>query len=477
MNQLNALVIGNGVYKNSAQLKNPPNDAEDISKVLRNGGFNVKTLTNATYRDMKNALREFEDSSKDSDGVSLFFFAGHGVEVGGENYLIANDTDVENKTDIQTTALPLNEVISRMEAAEDVTRTSIIILDACRDDPFKRPWRSVSRGLAPVYAPRGTLLAFSTSPGQVASDGDGRNGLYTEALLKHIEEPDLPIEAMFKRVRNTLGAKTRQHQISWEHTSLAGEFFFNLSTTARINTYSPAAIKDKTFLIDESKWTHKTINALKSHNWYSQNPAIDVLTPKKLDGALKNNLFVLGRNILQAANGSANSAIDFIKGFREKTDGMNAEKRKALLDGIIFEIFFDSMGELRKIPKSNFFNDVFELQIYPEFKENFNFIASALSPYAKHFFRVPGSNLPLSIDIGLGDILQIEEVFIDGKNYLFDETDLEDDDYQLVNKNKFEIELSQQILVPHRLLKIVYSNERDIKGKIRKSYWAEVKRP
>jgi uncharacterized caspase-like protein len=153
------------------------------------------------------------------------------------NYLIAKDTEADDETDVESGALSLNEVISRMEPKNGATRTNIIILDACRDNPFERKWRGKPRGLAPVYAPRGTLVAFATSPGQFASDGAGRNGLYTEALLKHIEEPDLAVEAMFKRVRNTLGAATKQKQISWEHTSLAGEFYFHLSAAASIENF------------------------------------------------------------------------------------------------------------------------------------------------------------------------------------------------------------------------------------------------
>lgn len=328
MKKLTALIIGNGDYQNASLLKNPTNDAEDISGILIRSGFDVITLKDASFREMKERLREFEDKSKDFNGVSMFFFAGHGVEVDGENYLIACDTEVRNKADIETTALSLNEVIRRMEPEDNITRTSIIILDACRDNPFQRKWRGANQGLAPVYAPRGTLLAFSTSPGQYASDGDGRNGLYTESLLKHIEEPDLPIETMFKRVRNTLGAKTKQKQISWEHTSLSGEFYFNLSTASRIDIYSSSAIKDKLFVLNESKWTHRAITTLKTYDWYVQNTAFSKITVRNINGAMNDNLFVLGRNILQAAQGGSNDAVAFISNFRSKTDGVEPEKER-----------------------------------------------------------------------------------------------------------------------------------------------------
>ncbi|MDH0185808.1 caspase family protein [Stutzerimonas stutzeri] len=483
MPRLNALVIGNALYDSGGNLKNPTNDAEDIAKVLTDGGFNVLKLINATFKEMKKAIKSFEKSANDGGAVSVFFFAGHGVEVDGVNYLIAKDTEAEDKTDIETGALSLDEVIKRMEPKDGATRTNIIILDACRDNPFERKWRGKPRSLAPVYAPRGTLIAFATSPGQFASDGARRNGLYTEALLKHIEEPDLPVEAMFKRVRNTLGAATKQKQISWEHTSLAGEFYFHLSAAASIENYSVAAIKDKTFVIDESKLSHRTIQALKSHNWYTQNPALDALTSEKLNGASADSLFVLGRNILQAANGSANSAIDWIQKFHKHTNGMRPEKRKAILDGILFEIFFDSKGEFRKQPKINFFNEVFELEQYPDFKDSFDFIAGALANQSNRMFAIPGKGQAVTADVQIGDNKIIEGVCISGKNYLDDEDDPFDDGddkkvrYQTLEREQFEDELSQQMLVPKRLLKVVYNTPIKSGGKVKLPYGAEVSRP
>lgn len=458
MPRLNALVIGNAKYDSGGDLKNPTNDADDIARVLTDGGFSVAKLINATFKEMKKALKAFEKSSEDGGAVSVFFFAGHGVEVDGVNYLIAKDTEADDKTDVESGALSLNEVISRMEPKDGATRTSIIILDACRENPFERKWRGKPRGLAPVYAPRGTLIAFATSPGQLSGDGAGRNGRYTDALLKHIEEPDLPVEAMFKRVRNTLGAATNQKQISWEHTSLAGEFYFHLSVAASIENYSATAIKDKTFILDESKRSHRTIRALKSQNWYTQNPALEGLEVESVAGASADSLFVLGRNILQAANGSANAAVDWIVRFRERTEGMKPAKRKALLDGILFEIFFDSNGEPRKEPKANYFSEVFDLEQYPEFKDSFDFIAGALANQANHMFALPGKGQAVTADVKIGDDNVLKGVFVNGKNYLGQE----DDDsfdlegaggkviYRTRSRERFEDDLVKQMLVPKR---------------------------
>ncbi|ESY17283.1 caspase family protein [Mesorhizobium sp. LNJC394B00] len=485
MPRLNALVVGNAKYDDGNNLKNPTNDADDIAEVLANGGFSVTKLLNATYKEMKKAIKAFEKVSDNGGAVSVFFFAGHGVEVDGVNYLIAKDTEADDKTDIESGALSLNEVLSRMEPKGGATRTSIVILDACRENPFERKWRSSSRGLAPVYAPRGTLVAFATSPGQLSGDGVGRNGRYTGALLKHIEEPDLPVEAMFKRVRNTLGAATKQKQISWEHTSLAGEFYFNLSAAASIENYSASAIKDSTFVLDESKRSHRVVRALKSQNWYTQNPALEAVKVDQLDGASADSLFVLGRNILQAASGSANAAVDWVRNFRDRTRGMKAAKRKALLDGILFEIFFDSDGELRRRPKANYFSEAFELEQFPEFKDSFDFIAGALSSHARDYFALPGKSQKVTVDVHVDSQAQVTGVFVGGRNYLLREDDVfdvdDDDDDNLVyrrcDRERFEDDLVGQMLVPKRLLKIVYNKPMKGLDTLKFPYGFDVHRP
>jgi uncharacterized caspase-like protein len=277
--RLTALVIGNAAYVDAGPLKNPCNDAEDIAARLETCGFSVIRETNCTYKDMDKALKKFKKSLEGND-VGLFFFAGHGMQIDGENYLAAVDTDVSGEIEAKHSSLPLNRVIETMEKTN--TSTNIIVLDACRDNPYERAWNrsAAARGLAPVYAPKGTLIAFATSPGRVAKDGSGRNGAYTAAFLQHINTPDCSLENMFKRVRNTLSAATKHKQISWEHTSLSGEFYFNLSLGARIDAYSDAALSDKLFILDEAKASHRVIQTLKIRDWYRQNPAVDSLTPE-----------------------------------------------------------------------------------------------------------------------------------------------------------------------------------------------------
>src|SRR5271170_5968199 len=175
--------------------------------------------------------------------------------------------------------------------------TGLVILDACRNNPFEGRTRSVgSNELAPVYAPKGTLIAFSTSPGQTSLDGSGRNGYYTKALLQHIDTPNLPIETMFKRVRSTLEDLTQGKQTSWEHTSLTGDFHFQLSVVRGAHGYGPMATADSLFLRNGGS-SGRLIEALKSYNWYTQNPALDAFTPDQARGYTSDELFVVGRNI------------------------------------------------------------------------------------------------------------------------------------------------------------------------------------
>ncbi|MCM7681563.1 caspase family protein [Enterobacter hormaechei] len=230
---MTALVIGNASYPGQ-ELKNSTNDAEDMYTALSEFGFSVIHLSNATQREIDEAVKSFRDNLNSND-IGLFYFAGHGMQINGENYITAVDTDFGTEIDAKYSSYPLNKVIEIMEKSGN--KTNIIILDACRNNPYERAWHRTpaQRGLAPLFAPKGTIVAFATSPGEVAGDGVGRNGCYTEALLKHIKSPDIPIEEMFKRVRNSLAVLTKSKQTSWEHTSLSGDFFFNISLVSSID--------------------------------------------------------------------------------------------------------------------------------------------------------------------------------------------------------------------------------------------------
>ena len=221
-----ALVIGNANYTHGGNLANPVNDARAITKALENLGFTVLKHENCSQRAMKKAIDAFGRRLKSYD-VGLFFYAGHGVQVKGNNYLIPIDAKLDDANDAEYDCVRTGRILAKMESAG--TRTNIVILDACRDNPFERSWNRGSKGsgLAFMNAPSGSLIAYSTSPGMTASDGTGRNGRFTSALLQHIATPNIPILQMFQRVRSTVMNESGNQQTPWESTSLRGNFYFN----------------------------------------------------------------------------------------------------------------------------------------------------------------------------------------------------------------------------------------------------------
>src|SRR5512138_3654852 len=217
-----ALVIGNGQYKD-APLLNPVNDARAVAKALSRSGFQVVQKENMGRAEMQVALREFGDALR-KGGVGLFYFAGHGVQAKGRNFLIPVDADIQREDEVAYNSVDANQVLDKMEAANN--RLNIVILDACRNNPFARSMRSSGVGLAQMDAPVGTFIAFATAPGSVASDGQGQNGLYTQHLLRAILRPGMKIEDVFKEVRAGVRRDSNGKQVPWENTSLEGDFVF-----------------------------------------------------------------------------------------------------------------------------------------------------------------------------------------------------------------------------------------------------------
>ncbi len=215
-----ALVIGNGAYP-TAPLKNPVNDASDMAAALKRLGFEVTLLRDATMQQMEGAVREFGLALR-RGGLGLFYFAGHGVQVAGENYLVPVNAVIQSEGDVKYGCLNAGLVLAKMEDAGN--GPNVVILDACRNNPFARSFRSAEAGLARMDAPTGSLIAYATAPGKVASDGDGRNGLYTQHLLRNIGTPGLSISDLFMNVREAVVRDSAKKQVPWENTSLIGRF-------------------------------------------------------------------------------------------------------------------------------------------------------------------------------------------------------------------------------------------------------------
>lgn len=224
-----ALVIGNSSYSNSVGiLKNPVNDATDVSTELKKSDFEVQLLTNATYVQMREAMRKFQDklvNGPKDQTVGLFYYAGHGVQYQDENYLVPVDANVQFEDDIVRMCFPVQKmVLANMERSN--SRMNIVILDACRNNPFPAATRSVSQGLVEMKRARGSFIAYATAPGSVASDGSGRNGLYTQELLKALRKPGLTIEQVFKDVRMNVLRLSGEKQFTWDSSNIVGEFYF-----------------------------------------------------------------------------------------------------------------------------------------------------------------------------------------------------------------------------------------------------------
>ncbi|MEQ1636085.1 MAG: caspase domain-containing protein [Methylococcales bacterium] len=217
-----ALIIGNSDYLMSP-LVNPVNDANAIADVLKAAGFKIIQHENMAQASMRRAIADFGRELASHD-VGLFYYAGHGVQMNGRNYLIPIDAKIQYESDIEVESIDLAAVFSKMEGAGN--RLNLVILDACRDNPFASNSRPLNQGLAFTSAPSGTLIAYATAPGKVAEEGEGKNGVYTKFLVKHIGTPGLRIEDIFKQVRVDVKKATSDQQVPWESSSLEGDFYF-----------------------------------------------------------------------------------------------------------------------------------------------------------------------------------------------------------------------------------------------------------
>jgi len=221
---MKALIIGNAAYKEKP-LNSPINDARNMANALKKLRFVVSKYENLDERKMKEAMIAFGQSIE-SSGVSLYYFSGHGLQYNGKNYLIPVDAQMKSEKYVESFAFDAQLVFNNLKDSDN--HLNIIILDACRSNPPGAKLKGPTKGLAFMAAPRGTIIAFATAPGDVAADGqsDGM-GLYSGALIKNILTPDIQIEEMFKRVREEVKNASNGSQIPWENTSLIGNFYFN----------------------------------------------------------------------------------------------------------------------------------------------------------------------------------------------------------------------------------------------------------
>jgi hypothetical protein len=243
-----ALVIGNGAYAAPADLPNPVRDAEAMAAALERTGFGVTLLRDASADGMRAALAEFGRRLQGRQAIALLYYAGHGVQIDWRNYMLPVDARFDSASTVRAAGLDLAEVLKTLKDAG--TRTNIVVLDACRDNPFAGP--TAGRGLAPMDAQPGTFLAYATAPGHVALDGrEGGNSLYTGALVRELARPQARIEDIFKRVRLQVRQRSGGRQVPWESTSLEDDFVFETGTRVATPTERERA---QAFAAEKPEW-------------------------------------------------------------------------------------------------------------------------------------------------------------------------------------------------------------------------------
>ncbi|MDB5141074.1 MAG: hypothetical protein JWR12_2990 [Mucilaginibacter sp.] len=393
-----AIVIGNDKYHESAELKFAVKDSQGIADVFIRLGYDVIHRKDIDNNVCAEILKALDDKIAGYD-ATIFFFAGHGFQFNGENYLTSVNcqippSDVHN---CRRNSIQLSELMDIYK--KHPSKINIVIIDACR--------RSFGRGaeptFAPIQAPKGTLVAFSTSPEEGAKDGGmGDYGIYAGALLQYIGRELLSVEELFKRVRRTVYNLTNGKQTPWEHTSLIGDFYFNTGQLIHSPTipYSEDVVKDANYKGKADEFS-ALIEEAKSADWNRQNPAFETLLripASKLD---KNQQFILGRNLLQAS-GYSFKAGNFFENLSHQLSFYQDGEENHVLNGILFEIYFDSRGEFRhKNIKLQSFDEVMAVRKNPKFKHGSEFITALLHAYKKEgLLWVPTfDDQPVDVDI------------------------------------------------------------------------------
>ena len=247
-----ALVIGNGAYTKAKALPNPANDAADMATALREVGFEVLSGTDLNKRQMVNLIRDF-GARQSLGGVGLFYYAGHSLQVGGENYIVPVDAEIPQEDEVAYAAVPLGLVLAKMTTAKN--DLNIVILDACRNNPFARGWSgdrdiTSNQGLARISPPTGTLVLYATEPGKVAVDRNGRNSLFTGSLLKQIKRPNLEYDPMVRAVSSDVWEQSNKQQLPWKEGNSLRDFYFNLTAvaSAAANPLKTEGVKDETIV-------------------------------------------------------------------------------------------------------------------------------------------------------------------------------------------------------------------------------------
>lgn len=465
-----ALCIGNDNYELClGKLNCAVNDSNKMSAKLKDLGFDVENYSDLDSAQMHEYVTKFEEKLKDYD-VALFYFAGHGFESKGENRLMPIDIDSIEVGKINYMALELKYVLDALEGKtyQNNVKTKIIILDACRTILNGRGIKDSN--FAAVMVPLGTIIAFSTSPGQIAyEDKTYGHGYFTKALLKSIDIPRMPIEKLFKRVREQLSGELNGVQIPWEHTSLMGDFYFNEDNLESGFSYLQSALADSSYFFEEETLIKNIVQKLKSYDYYIQNPAIVEIQSIDFNEESANNLFILGRNIYQAACGDSFNAISLIDNFVNLTRIPNKAKIH-ILNGMAYEIYFDKNGKIRKIFKSKLYLKILHLLELEVFQASRNFVNEVIKDKSNKIIYLPGKSNRFDFFVknlcvgnnGAQKIYKIIAIFYLGVNILHidKENDL-DEMYGIFNLHGFKTKLARTILAPLDMIELNFEVDCD----------------
>lgn len=397
-----AWVIGNDNYTVLNTLDNAVNDAESVSAKFKELGFKVLKTLDIKQGELDVNLEKFKDELKYHDS-SIFYYAGHAFQVDNKNYLASIDCPTpDSERGLEYYSYNLDKVLDVLKYAK--RNVNIIIIDACRNNPLPDGTRgNIIPSLSTLNAPKGTLIAYSTSPGEIAKDGGmGKNSIYTGTFLKYLDQEYLSAETLFKNVRKTVYSLTGGKQTTWEHTSLIGDFYFNRGQIVNAKSpYSESVLKDRDYVFDGSE-IDNIIEGLKSCDWNRQNPAIDKFTtigvkPNEIN---KDKQFLLGRNILQSSTAAFN-VNSFVENLGNNISKYSIEGENHILNGVLFEIYFNSNGEFRVDNFKNYHLDtIFKLQTNQLFEKSFKYIHDTLLPYKDQLYYIPDcSNNLINIDV------------------------------------------------------------------------------
>lgn len=467
-----ALVIGIDNYEEKdyiTQLDKAVADANAVAQKLKKLGFKVIEALDVTSHKYDEKKSEFVTDLKLYD-LCIVYYAGHGVESNGENVLLTKDSKIStgNYDTLKRYSIILQELVDDLHTKCDAC---IFIIDACRK-PHKKDRDIGPAKIAPVEVPQGCLIAFSTTSGEAAGEGpkDTAHSNYTTALLKHIEEPNLEIERFFKKVRQTLQDITNGKQTSWEYTSLVGDFIINPIQLDDNNPfkYKESAIVDKDW---NDNQTDAIIAKFKKSNYSIQKEALkDFVAIENLN---PNQLFVVGRNILQAHNGDQRDCTNFIHNISRIYNYSDNSGENHLLNGIFFELYFNSKGLYRGIHLKNQ-NDnldwMVELIKDGRFVKSLEFINNCLSQYSDTLVYIPSTKLK-SIEVkvigtngsnGAFDTYEVNDVLIDGISVF---TDVSADSHPRAyttdtnNEAKFINLISFIYAIPTSLMNLEYTEK------------------